>query len=210
METDILTDRRTGPRWKAASHQHRVDLVSGGGRTVTGMLIDISAKGMGIRADRGRFAAGMRVRVETDLLGGPIQVQGVVRHVDRFFPRIGVQIDAADVMAKLLSRAEAGGFLMTRADGDTLALSGSLTLAGLRELGATTCRRLDLSRVSDVSVAGAGIVSLVAGKGARIACCSEPIAPLFDALGICRAGYCVSATPCDLPKAWPTGRVTAD
>ncbi len=205
-----MTERRAGPRWKAATHQHRVGLGGGNGGALAGMLIDISAKGLGIRADREGFVVGMRVSVETDLLGSPTRVQGVVRNVDRFFPRIGVQIDAADLMAKLLLRAEAGGFLMTRAAGDTLALHGSLTLAGLRELGATTCRQLDLSGLSDVSVAGAGIVSLVAGKGARIACCSEPIAPLFDALGICRAGDCVSATPCALPKAWPTGRGPAD
>lgn len=203
-------ERRASPRWKAASHKHAVVLRNGKGGEVAGMVVDVSARGMGIRADRGAFAPGMRLGLTVDLLGETYRLDGEVRFVDRFFPRIGLRIESVEAMGRLVRRAETGDFLMAQAVGGTLVLHGCLTLMAMRELGATDCRQLDLSRVRNASIAGAGIVSMAAGRGVRIACCSEPIAPLFEALGICRAGICVSAEPCDLPKAWPTGRTPAE
>lgn len=203
-------ERRKTPRWKAASHRYPIRVRRDDGRTISGVIVDISVEGLGLRIERLALSPGMSVRILAELLGEAIDVRGVVRFVDRFFPRAGLQVDAAEIMGRLVARAETGGFLMAEGRGDTLALAGSLTLAARKELDAAACyRSLDLSRIATVSIAGAGIVSAAAGRGTRIECCSAAIAPLFDSLGICRAGLCVSPTPCDLPKAWPTGRATA-
>jgi hypothetical protein len=203
----MRTERRVPPRWRAASHKHQVRLRCEDGRTVSGTILDLCRSGLGLRVDRNGVAVGMRVRVTSDLPGETVDIRGVVSFVDRFFPHVGLRMESDGLMERLVAKAEAGGFLMSEGRGDTLALAGSLTLAAIRELDtAADFRKLDLSRVGEVSVAGAGIVSMAAGRGARIDCCSEAIAPLFDSLGICKAGLCCSATPCDLPKAWPTGR----
>lgn len=195
-------DRRRTPRWRAPDYRHQARLQHEDGKVAAATILDVSAAGIGLRADRLHFAAGMRVglRIELD---EPIDIVGVVRFVDRLFPRVGLQVDAPAAMAAIVRAAESRGFLMSQLKGDTLALSGRLTLTATKEFdGRRGYRKLDLSGVTGVSVAGAAIVASVARDGARIDRCSESIAPIFESLGICGARLCVSPTPCDLSKTW--------
>jgi hypothetical protein len=204
-------DRRRTPRWRAPDYQQQARVQHEDGTATAATVLDVSATGIGIRAERLRFAAGMRARLRIDLLGESFEIGGGVRFVDRFFPRVGLQIDTPGAMDAIVARAESCGFLMSQLNGDTLSLSGRLTLAATREFhGRREYRKLDLSGVTGASVAGAAIVASVARNGARIDRCSEFIAPIFDSLGICGARLCVSATPCDLPKAWPVRGASPD
>lgn len=203
MEEINKTERRRAPRWKASRQHHKVGILGEDGKRIEGTILDISRGGIGLRAGRSRFALGMQVGVVTDLSGETVHLRGTVRFVDRFSPRIGLQIDTVGPMEAILRQAESCGFLLSEVRGGTLAFSGSLTLAALRELEAARgCREIDLSRVGEISIAGASLIAKAAERGARIACCSGAIAPVLDSLGICGAGLCVSRTPCDLPKAW--------
>lgn len=204
-------DRRRTPRWRAPDYEQQARVQHADGTTTAATVLDVSATGIGLRADRLRFAVGMRTRLRVDLLGECTEIVGIVRFVDRFFPRVGLQVDATEAMAVIVDRARRCGFLMSQLNGDTLALSGRLTLAATREFdGRREYRKLDLSGVTGVSVAGAAIVASAARNGALIDRCSEAIAPLFDSLGICGARLCVSAMPCDLPKAWPARGASPD
>lgn len=197
-------DRRRTPRWRAPDYQHQARLQYEDGEATVATVLDVSANGVGVRADRLRFAAGMRARLRIDLLDKAVEIVGIVRFVDRFFPRVGLQVDAPEAMAAIVDRAERCGFLMSELKGDTLALRGRLTLAATKEFaGHHRYRKLDLSGITGASVAGAAIVASVARDGARIERCSEAVSPLFESLGICGARLCVAATPCDLPKNWP-------
>lgn len=203
----MSTDRRRTPRWRTPDYQQDARIRHEDGKTSAATLLDVSLGGIGLRADRRRFAPGMRVRVAIDLLDETSEVVGAVRFVDRFFPRIGLQVDSPDLMAKVVDQAKNCGFLMSEVKGDTLMVAGRLTLATAKEFDAVRrYRKLDLSGVTAVSVAGAAVVSNIAGGGARIDCCSPAIAPVFESLGICRGRLCVSPTPCDLPKNWPSRR----
>lgn len=204
-------DRRRTPRWRAPDYRHQACVRHEGGKESAATVLDISTEGVGIRADRLRFAAGMHARLCLDLLGESVEIAGVVRFVDRFFPRVGLQVAAPAAMAAIVGRAKRCGFLMSELRGDTLALNGRLTLAATREFdGRRGYSKLDLSGVTGVSVAGAAIVASVARNGARIDCCSEAIAPMFDSLGICGARLCVAAVPCDLSKHWPARGAASD
>lgn len=208
----MATERRMTPRWKASSSRYAALVRHDDGQRSAATIVDVSTAGMGIRADRRCFASGMRVRIDVDMSGERLELQGAVRFVDRFFPRVGIRIESLESMEQVVRQAETLGFLMAEIKGDTLAVHGSLTLAAMKEFaaGARGCRKLDLSGVGAASIAGAGIVSSAARKGAKIDCCSAAIAPLFESLGICRAQLCVSAQPCDLPKTWPTRRMPSD
>jgi hypothetical protein len=205
------SERRRALRWRACSHQHTVRVRRADGGKSVATVVDVSKTGVGLRDNRRNFAVGMRVALEMDLHGETIEANGVVRFIDRFFPRIGIHIDSNGVMEKAIRHAERRGFVASEARGDTLAISGSLTLSALKEFkSAPGYRKLDLSGVREASVAGASIVLGAARKGARIDCCSRTIAPLFDTMGICDAGVCVSRAPCDLPKNWLSLRDAGD
>lgn len=204
-------ERRRAPRWRAASHHHKVRVRHADGRKSLGSIVDVSHSGIGLRDSRHHFQVGMRVSLEIDLFGEVVEVQGVVRFVDRFYPRIGLHIDSPGLMEKLVGQATSCGFVNSEVKGDTLVVSGSLTLVALKEFDAIRgYRKLDLSAVHEVSVAGAGIVFSIARTKAKVDCCSEAIAPMFDFLGICKANVCVSKTPCNLSKKWRVPAKPAD
>lgn len=199
-------ERRGAPRWHACSNKFKVRVGFGGGRTSEATLIDVSQTGIGLRVDRQPFRVGMSTHLELDSFGEKIQVRGVVRFVDRFYPRVGLQVESIDTMERILQQvSKRRGFVMTEVKGDTLAVRGSLTHAATSLFSARHFRILDLSEVDYVSVAGSNALYDVTSRGVRIKRCSPSIAPFLDSQGICEgARLCTANKPCDLPKAWPT------
>lgn len=198
-------ERRHEPRWIASGNSHQVSLLSADGRLSRATIVDISASGIGLRADHGRFSAGMRLRIQVELADEGVELSGVVRFVDRYYPRIGLQIDSVDVMDRVIRHMAINGFMMAEVKGDTLFVKGSVKLAAAKVFDAIRGhRKLDLSGVNEISMGGARHVQRMIGAGVKIASCSESVAPRFESLGICEgARFCVADSPCDLPKTWP-------
>lgn len=198
-------ERRHEPRWIASGNSHQVSLLSADGRLSRATIVDISASGIGLRADHGCFSAGMRLRIQVELADEGVELSGVVRFADRYYPRIGLQIDSVDVMDRVIRYMAINGFMMAEVKGDTLFVKGSVKLAAAKVFDAIQGhRKLDLSEVNEISMGGARHVQRMIGAGVKIASCSESVAPRFDSLGICEgARFCVADSPCDLPKTWP-------
>lgn len=198
-------ERRQEPRWIASSNSHQVSLLSADGRLSSATIVDISTSGIGLRADHGRFSAGMRVRVQVELSEEGVELSGVVRFVDRYYPRIGLQIESVDVMERVIRHMAINGFMMAEIKGDTLFVRGAVKLAAAKVFDAIQGhRKVDLSGVNEISMGGARHVQRMTGAGVKIASCSESVAPRFESLGICQgARFCVADSPCDLPKQWP-------
>lgn len=195
------SERRRDSRWKAHDYRHKIREWHDGSSRSEAIVVDVSKHGIGLRADRRCYNAGMQVWLEIPLSDESIRIPGVVRFVDPFFPRVGLQMDASELMEKVVEHARSRGFLMLEVKEDTLLVHGHLTLTAAKEFAvAGKYRKLDLSRVGKASVAGAGIIFNTARSGARIDRCSGAIAPLFDSLGICSGKVCVAQEPCDLPK----------
>lgn len=198
-------ERRQEPRWIASSSSHQVSLISADGRLSSATIVDISTSGIGLRANHGRFSAGMRVLVQVELAEEGVELSGVVRFVDRYYPRIGLQIESVDVMERILKHMAVSDFMMAEVKGDTLFVKGAVKLAAAKVFEAIQGhRKIDLSGVNEISMAGARHVQQMTLAGVKIACCSESVAPRFGSLGICdEARFCVADSPCDLPKKWP-------
>lgn len=204
----MKNDRRSAPRWHAAGSKMKAEALLDDGAKLDATIVDVSATGIGLRTDRKRFRIGMTVRLELALNGEKIPLRGSVRFVDRFYPRVGLLIDAPERMGQLVEFAAASDFVMTEVANDCLIVNGRLTHAAIRMFESLrACRTLDLSGVNYVSMGGASIVFGLTQAGMKIKCCSPAIAPFFNSLGICcGARLCVARVPCDLPKRWPTDK----
>lgn len=205
MRPTERAERRREPRWIASSSGHAASLATADGRVTNATIVDISTSGIGLRADRGCFSAGMHTRVFIDLAEERVELSGTIRFVDRYYPRLGMQIESVDAMERVIRHMAMNGFMLAELKGDTLFLTGSVKLGAAKAFdGIQGHRKVDLSGVSEISMGGARHVLKMTGAGVRIASCSEAVAPRFDSLGICDgARLCVADVPCDLPKKWP-------
>ncbi len=204
----MSTERRAEARWKVSRNRHEVEVRLASGNVVPAVLVDLSHRGIGLRADRRYFKHSMPVKIRLGLVGEHFDVPCAVRFVDDYYPRVGVEVMTPHLMERAVEIATQNDFLKVELCNDTLVAHGALTYAVLKEFEAGVrrgARRMDLSQVSDLSLAGIASIRKVAKEGVKIRCCSEAIAPSLDRLKVCASGLCDPGKPCawDGPKRKP-------
>jgi hypothetical protein len=199
-------ERRRDARWRAGRNNCKALIRHPDGSILEATVVDLSYGGIGLRAERHAFQPSTPLEVEFELGGEVFQVPGKIRFIDRYYPRIGIQAGAHDLMRRVVKLAQRGDFLRIESSGDTLSVHGSLTWAAYQELESRIgCghKKLDLSRVSHLSLAGVSGVVKAARAGVKIDRCSEATVTHFERLGICTAKLCTSQEPCELYHALP-------
>lgn len=200
------TERRRDARWRSGRNNCKALIRHPDGSVLEAIVVDLSYGGFGLRTDRRTLGQSMQMEVEFELGDERFKVPGKIRYIDSYYPRIGFQAGAHDMMRRVVKLAQAGDFLRIETSGDTLSVHGSLTYAAYEELESRIgqgYKKLDLSGVSRLSLAGVSGVVKVARAGVRIDCCSEATVTHFERLGICNANLCTSQEPCELYNALP-------